>query len=73
MNVSSSARGTTWLTMPDSCSSDALTKSIFHSSSLVRRGPRSHGTEKYWKWAGRKRASSLATTRSMAEAIIQPP
>ena len=71
-SASSRSRGTTQLTKSSASASRASISLLSNRMALALRGWRSHGTEKYWKFVGRKSASSAATMTSQAEAIIQP-
>ena len=80
VSSSSLARGTTRFTSPARSASAALMKRPVKRYSLVLRGPKSHGIEKYCTWLpphftarSANCASSLAMMRSQAEAIIRPP
>ena len=79
-NASSSARGTTWFTMPSRCASSAPIQSAVNRNSLALRTPSSQGWAKNSApptpiatvWS-RNSASSTATIRSHGQISIRPP
>ena len=62
----------TRFTYPSSSASRASTNRLSNRISRAFRWCISHGTEKYWKLAGRNIASSAANTTSIADEMIQP-
>jgi hypothetical protein len=80
VNPSSSARGTTWLTIPHDSARCASIRSPRYRNSLAWRGPIAHGWAKYstpgtpMRTTGSaKKASSAATMKSHTQASISPP